>query len=121
MSASGNFFNLSDTESGIARKLAPGIDTRLFTGEQAMLSVVSFEPGSEGPVHSHAEEQWGVVLEGSGVRFQDGEETPVGPGDFWLTPANVEHGFVAGPDGAKVLDIFAPPRDLYRKAGSGLR
>lgn len=119
MTSSSTFFNFSDTSAGIARNLAPGIDTRIFGGEQAMFSVVSFEPGSVGPVHSHAEEQWGVLLEGSGVRIQDGIEVPVGLGDFWRTPSNVEHGFVAGPEGAKVLDIFAPPREAYRSAGSG--
>lgn len=113
------FFNFSDLGEGIARTLAPGIDTRIFPGEQAMFSVVSFEPNSEGSIHSHPEEQWGVLLEGSGVRIQDGVEVSVGSGDFWRTPGGVEHGFRAGPDGAKVLDVFAPPREAYRKAGSG--
>ena len=31
----------------------------------------------------------------------------------------VEHGIIGGPNGAKVLDIFSPPRDEYKKAGSG--
>lgn len=113
------FHNMSDLSAGIARSLAPGIDTRVFGGEQAMLSIVTFEPNSEGSIHSHSEEQWGVLLEGSGTRIQDGVEVPVGPGDFWQTPGNVEHGFIAGPQGAKVLDIFAPPREAYRKTGSG--
>ncbi len=97
----------------------PGIDTQIFVGEQAMLSIVNFEPHSEGSRHSHAEEQWGVLLEGSGVRIQDGVEDSVGEGDFWCTPSNIEHGFTAGPMGAKVLDIFAPPREAYRTAGTG--
>jgi quercetin dioxygenase-like cupin family protein len=113
------FFNLADLSAGIARTLAPGIDTRIFAGEQAMLSVVSFEPHSEGSIHSHTEEQWGVLMEGSGIRIQDGVEVSVEKGDFWLTPASVAHGFRAGAQGARVLDIFAPPRDDYRKSGSG--
>lgn len=119
MSQSDTFFNFGDTSAGIARNLAPGIDTQIFVGDQAMFSVVSFEPGSVGPVHSHVEEQWGVLLEGSGTRIQGGEEFPVGAGDFWRTPSNVEHGFVAGPEGAKVLDVFAPPREAYRTTGAG--
>ena len=113
------FFNFADLSAGVARNLAPGINTRVFAGEHAMLSVVSFEPESEGSIHSHPEEQWGVLLEGSGIRVQDGVAVPVGAGDFWRTPGNVPHGFRAGPEGAKVLDIFAPPREAYRKAGSG--
>ena len=93
--------------------------TRIFAGEQAMLSVVSFAPHAEGTLHSHPEEQWGVMLEGDGLRTQGGEEIPVKAGDFWRTPGNVEHTLKAGPNGAKVLDVFSPPREEYRKPGSG--
>lgn len=119
MSKPDTFFNFSDLSEGIARTLVPGITTRIFPGEQAMFSVVSFEPNSEGSIHSHAEEQWGILLEGGGIRTQDGVEVPVGEGDFWRTPGGMEHGFKAGPNGAKVLDVFAPPREAYRKSGSG--
>ncbi|MEM8547269.1 MAG: cupin domain-containing protein [Pseudomonadota bacterium] len=119
MSQSENFYSLHDPDSGIPRQLAPGITTQIFAGEQAMFSVVSFAPGSRGSIHHHPEEQWGVMLEGTGTRIQSGEEFAVSQGDFWCTPPNVEHGVVAGPEGAKVLDVFAPPREAYRKAGAG--
>ncbi len=32
-----------------------------------------------------------MLLEGSAVRVQDGEEIPVKKGDFWRTPGNVPH------------------------------
>lgn len=113
------FYNLNDASQGLERELAPGLNTRIFAGDQAMLSVVSFAANAEGKLHSHPEEQWGVMLEGSGVRVQDGEEMAVEVGDFWRTPGNVEHSFKAGAEGARVLDIFAPPREAYKKAGSG--
>ena len=113
------FFNIADLDAGLTRTLAPGIEARIFVGEQAMVSVVNIEPDREGVVHSHAEEQWGVLLKGSGVRSQDGEVVEVTVGDFWLTPAHVKHGFRAGPDGATILDVFAPPREAYRGGGSG--
>ncbi len=114
-----NFFNFGDLSAGITRTLAPGITTRVFVGEQAMFSVVTFDPHSEGSIHRHTEEQWGVMLKGNGIRIQDGAEVPVIEGDFWCTASDVEHGFTAGPTGAKVLDIFAPPRDAYRTTGTG--
>lgn len=114
-----NFFQLHNLEQGIQRELAPGLNTRIFVGDQAMLSVVRMEPGAQGSVHSHDEEQWGVLLEGDGVRIQDNHEVPVNQGDFWRTPGGVSHGFRAGPAGALVLDIFSPPRKEYSKAGSG--
>ncbi len=113
------FFNLHDVSQGIARTLAEGLETRVFPGENVMLSVVRIAPNTSGQVHAHAEEQWGVLLEGGGVRIQDGVEHDVRPGDFWRTPGNVPHGFRAGAEGALVLDIFSPPRDEYRRAGVG--
>lgn len=114
-----HFFNLHDPSQGIKRRLADGLETRIFPGENVMLSVVRVAPNGSGEVHSHREEQWGVLLEGSGWRIQDGIERAVRAGDFWWTPAHVPHGFKAGPEGAVVLDVFSPPRDEYRKTGSG--
>jgi quercetin dioxygenase-like cupin family protein len=84
------------------------VTTRIFSGEQAMLSVVSLAPNAQGILHHHPEEQWGVLL-----RVQDGEEIPVKKGDFWRTPGNVPHTMRAGPEGARVLDVFSPPRPEY--------
>ncbi len=119
MSAKREFYNLDDPTQGIRRELAPGLTARIFAGDHAMLSVVSLAPNAEGKVHSHPQEQWGVILEGEAVRVQDGEEIPVKAGDFWRTPGGVPHSLRAGPEGARVLDIFSPPRDEYRKPGSG--
>ncbi len=113
------FHNLHDLTQGIRRELAPGLMARIFVGDQSMLSVVNFGPSSEGQIHSHPEEQWGVLLEGNGVRIQGGREFSVKAGDFWRTPGDMPHGFRAGNNGAKVLDIFSPPRKEYKKAGAG--
>ena len=114
-----HFFSIRDLEHGIPRELTQGISTRIFVGEQAMLSVVSIEADARGKVHSHPEEQWGYLLEGSGIRVQDGKEHAVTAGDFWRTPGGVPHGFIGGESGAKILDIFSPPREEYRKQGQG--
>lgn len=112
-------FNLSDLTQGIARELAPGVTTRVFPGDQAMLSVVTLAPNAEGSLHHHPEEQWGVLLEGSALRIQGDEEFRVAKGDFWRTPGNVPHTIKAGPEGAVILDVFSPPREEYRKPGKG--
>ena len=93
--------------------------TRVFAGDQAMISVVRIDPGKSGNIHAHPQEQWGFCVRGSGVRTQGGEQIEVSEGDFWRTPGNVEHGFSAGPDGAVIFDVFAPPRDEYTREGSG--
>lgn len=117
--AEDGFFNLHDMSQGIARELAEGITTRIFPGRQAMLSVVRLAPNAAGKIHSHPQEQWGVMLEGSAVRIQDGKEYRVAAGDFWCTPGDVPHGVRAGPEGAVILDVFSPPRDEYRTGGKG--
>ena len=119
MTQAKEFFNLHDLSQGIARQLAEGISTRIFVGDHSMLSVVRLEPNTEGSIHSHPEEQWGVLLEGDCVRIQAGEEIAVKPGDFWRSPGGVEHGVRAGAKGALILDIFSPPREAYREAGAG--
>jgi quercetin dioxygenase-like cupin family protein len=113
------FHNIDTPDDGLFRELGPGLTTRIFAGEHAMLSVVTIEPGAIGTMHHHPEEQWGVLLDGSATRFQGGEEIAVKKGDFWRTPGNVPHTMRAGPDGARVLDIFSPPRPEYKKPGSG--
>ena len=30
-----------------------------------------------------------------------------------------DSGIIAGPEGAKILDVFSPPRENYKSAGSG--
>jgi quercetin dioxygenase-like cupin family protein len=114
-----HFFNLHDLSQGIARDLADGVKTRIFPGENVMVSVVRITPNRAGEIHHHPQEQWGVMLEGSGVRIQDGVEHLVKAGDFWQTPGSVPHGFIAGPDGAVILDIFSPPREEYKQGGTG--
>ena len=113
------FHDLNDPSDGLFRELAPGLTTRIFAGEGAMLSIVEIAPGAEGKLHSHPEEQWGVMLEGSGTRVQGDEEIAVSKGDFWRTPGGVPHTMRAGANGARILDIFAPPRAEYRVPGSG--
>lgn len=114
-----NFFNIDDREHGVVRELAEGMTARVFAGDQAMISVVTIAPNRAGRIHSHPQEQWGLCLRGSGVRVQDGVEHEVKAGDFWRSPGGVAHGFRAGPEGAVIYDVFAPPRDDYRTAGGG--
>jgi quercetin dioxygenase-like cupin family protein len=84
-----------------------------------MLSVVRLERNAEGTLHHHPEEQWGMLLEGSGIRNHEGVEHRVEKGDFWRTPGGVNHSFRAGAEGALILDVFSPPREEYKKSGSG--
>ena len=112
-------FNLHDPLQGIQRQLAEGITTRIFVGDNVMLSVVRIAPHSSGTLHSHQQEQWGVLLEGECVRMQGDEEVLMKAGDFWHTPGGEAHGIRTADSAATVLDIFSPPREEYKQAGKG--
>ena len=77
MSQKNNFYNINNLDEGIKRKLGEGLETSIFCGDQAMISVVTIEPNCVGQIHSHPEEQWGVMLEGSGIRIQGGERIEI--------------------------------------------
>jgi quercetin dioxygenase-like cupin family protein len=55
-------------------------------------------------------EQTGMLLRGT-ITFRIGDERKeLVPGATWVIPANVPHDVVAGPDGAFLIELFAPPR-----------
>jgi quercetin dioxygenase-like cupin family protein len=98
-------------------ELAAGVAGRALWGEHAMLNLITMEPNAVVPAHSHPHEQMGIVLEGSLVLEVAGEPHEAGPRAGFVLPGGVEHSATAGPDGAVVLDIFAPVReDLAEKA-----
>jgi unsaturated pyranuronate lyase len=87
-----------------------GIAARAVVGEQMTLAVVELDPGAVAREHSHANEQLGIVLSGA-MTFRIGDETrELGPGAMYTIPSNVPHEATAGPDGAVVIDVFAPAR-----------
>lgn len=93
------------------RQIWDGVVGRIVEGEQLSVGVVELEPSGLVPEHQHAHEQAGLVLEGS-VRMTVGEESAeLGPGGTYTIPSGTPHTLTAGPEGAVVVDIFAPRRD----------
>ena len=87
-----------------------GVAARAVQGERSSFAVVELDPGSVVPEHAHPNEQLGLVLRGS-LEFRVGNETSeLGPGSTWSIPGNVPHEVRAGPEGAVVIDVFAPAR-----------
>ena len=78
------------------------------------MSVVELDPAAVVAEHSHENEQLGICLRGS-IDFRVGDERrELGPGATWCIPAHTPHEATAGPNGAVVIDVFAPPRDDFR-------
>ena len=87
-----------------------GVAARAVEGDRSSLAVVELDPGSLVPEHAHENEQLGLVIRGS-LEFRVGGETrELGPGSTWCIPGDTPHEVRAGPDGAVVIDVFAPAR-----------
>ena len=97
-----------------------GVVARVWSGEQAALTAIELEPGSHVPEHSHPNEQTGILIRG-GLTFRIGaERKELRPGSTWVVPSSVPHEVHVGPEGALIVELFAPPRsdwgDLTRLA-----
>ena len=100
----------ADAHAMPPQRIWDGIVSRAVQGEQATLALLEFAPDAIVPEHSHANEQLGMVVSGA-MTFRIGDETrEIGPGATYVIPSNVPHEATAGPDGAVVIDVFAPPR-----------
>src|SRR5437899_1890841 len=86
-------------------------------GEGVSLAVVELEANAVVPEHRRENEQLGIVLSGSLSFRIDSEIRELGPGGTWCIPANTPHEVVTGPDGAVVLDVFAPTRSDWAQFG----
>ncbi len=86
------------------------VKARAIVGEGASLAVVELAPDAIVPEHVHPNEQLGICVTGSITFTIDDEERRLGPGGTWRILSNHPHHAVAGPEGAVVIDIFAPAR-----------
>lgn len=99
--------------TGSRHQLFPGVAICTTPGVAMMLSMVTFEPHSVVPDHSHPHEQMGVMISGR-LEFTVGGITRVlGPGDIWRIPGGVVHRVIALDGPAVALDVFHPIREDY--------
>lgn len=85
-----------------------------LTGDTLQLSLVDIPEGGVVSLHSHVNEQVGVVLAGRAL-FEIGDEArELTAGDFYRMPSNVPHRVTALGGPVRALDVFHPVRDEYR-------
>jgi quercetin dioxygenase-like cupin family protein len=91
-------------------KIWDGVVARAVDGEEATLALIDLEPNTQVPEHHHVNEQTGILIGGSMSFTVGGETKEIEPGEMWVIPAHVPHSVVAGPEGARLAELFAPPR-----------
>jgi quercetin dioxygenase-like cupin family protein len=87
-----------------------GATARAVQGDRLTMAIVDLEADLDVPEHHHDNEQVGFVLKGHVTMVIGGESRRLGVGDTYLIPSNVPHSASTGPDGATVVDVFAPVR-----------
>ena len=93
----------------------PGILARVVEGRDITFAIVELDAGAVAARHQHSNEQLGVVLRGTMTFDIGGEVRTLRPGDTYVIPSNAWHEATAGPEGAVVIDVFAPIRaDWHR-------
>jgi quercetin dioxygenase-like cupin family protein len=88
-----------------------GVHARAVAGSEATFAWIELDPSTVVPEHHHVNEQTGMLVRGSLMFTIGGETKELRPGAMWVIPANVPHTVAAGPDGAALAELFAPPRD----------
>jgi quercetin dioxygenase-like cupin family protein len=96
-------------------KQIEGLETTILSGlhgERMMMVLNTTLPNHTVPIHSHPNEQVGMVYSGKAILKIDDEERFVEKGDFYCIPANVAHSDKCiGDEPFIMLDIFNPVRD----------
>ena len=108
------FLRVPDDVLGL-HPAGPGLTLRPVFGRNLTMSFVAMEPHSEAPVHQHAEEQMGTIIEGSYEFELAGEKRVVRKGDVYVVPPWVPHGAVTHDEPVLALDVFSPPRAGFRE------
>ncbi len=93
----------------------PGVVIRPILGKRLNMNFVHFAPNSVAPVHQHAEEQLGTVIDGSLEFDLAGEKRILQKGDAYVVPPNVPHGASTSEETCVVIDVFSPPRAGLRE------
>jgi quercetin dioxygenase-like cupin family protein len=104
----------ADVGSLPPQQLWEGVLGRTVHGERVSFTVIELAPNAVVPEHSHANEQVGVLLEGSAVFRVGAERRELGPGGTWRIPGETPHEVAAGTEGAVVVEVFAPVREDWR-------
>jgi quercetin dioxygenase-like cupin family protein len=93
-----------------------GAVARAVHGERLTMAVIDLDPNLQIPEHHHENEQLGFVIQGKVTMVIAGDEQELSAGGTYSIRSNVPHSARTGPEGATVVDVFAPIRADWEKA-----
>jgi quercetin dioxygenase-like cupin family protein len=93
-----------------------GAVARAVHGERLTMAVIDLDPDLDIPEHHHDNEQLGFVILGKVTMVIAGEERELSAGEAYSIASDVPHSARTGPEGATVVDVFAPTRSDWEKA-----
>jgi len=93
--------------------LAPGIKAHIISADRITLSFANCEPNAQLPPHRHENEQMLIVMDGAVDFLIEGKQYHLEKGDVVVLPSNTEHGAYFTDRGARVIDVFSPPRQDF--------
>src|SRR6266508_420704 len=99
-----------DVRTNDPLRIWDGVAGWTVDGERLTLALIELEPDSVVPEHSHENEQVGILLHGSLAFRIGGEERELAAGATWQIPSNTPHDVRTGPEGATLVEVFAPGR-----------
>ena len=104
------FYELKDIQE---IPLVNGITIKAVYGKNVSVSFLEFPAYSTIPPHAHPNEQIGIVTDGALHYTIDGESKLCPAGAAFVIPPNALHSArVVSDTPAKLIDVFAPPRNI---------
>jgi len=93
----------------------PGAVVLATECQEMTLTIMEFEANLVMPEHSHPHEQVGYMVEGEAVFTIDGKPYAVAAGQMWRLPGGVPHQVSVGNRPMRVVEVFCPVREDFRK------
>jgi quercetin dioxygenase-like cupin family protein len=99
-----------EVEAATPLKIIDGITFTAFTGQNLLVNRAVLDAHTHAPVHTHAEEQLFILLEGELEFDLDGDLRQMRAGEMVLIPSWVPHGARTLDVPCVGVDVFSPPR-----------
>lgn len=90
----------------------PGVRRRILVNNSAATAAeFKIAAGGEVPLHSHAQSQYGICLEGGGIFTVGDKSWKLKKGDSYYIPPSVTHGLkIDAAQDTRLIEFFTPMR-----------